>query len=510
MRPVDLHQGRVHLQVRIHEAALLVGQRSHFQHFAVEHLVGKRIHDDRGRLSRTDLVHLGLVHADLGHHGGGIGHRDDRLAFKDGLALGDHAAAGATASSASHRAEHVSRAAGAVDHQARGLGAHRAVGDLLLELADALLLRPEPLLGVGQSGLRLRQFGAAFREGSFELASGFNVVAQGLLGILREIVTKEQIQIHLGVLLGEFPVDDREPVPLQIQFRDVIGVVELLRSSQSRLRRFQVALGENDVVVQPLQLLPGGRAVQHVGIIPDLHQKRRHVLGQVHRIVDVSRQPFRQSRPEVLLKIQQSEPNLEPPISNVALILNHLNVVGLLRGGLGLLVAGQFHPLLDQLVFQGGGIQLDQDHPVVDVLLTDVRPGRNDAQDRDLRAARFHLAAVLDGLVRADAAALADRDDQVVPARRERAPGRCAGARIPLDGSHQHDRACRNEKENQREQPSPLLRSPSPLDGRMFARRFVLHRTACIRFHGAVCSHIPSGLTCKTPISRKKLIFAIV
>ncbi len=510
MRAVDLHQGGVHLQVRIHKAALLVGQRSHFQHFAMKHLVGKRIHDDRGGLSRTDLVHLGLVHADLGHHGGGIRHRDDRLALKDGLALGDHAAAGATASSAAHRAEHVPRAAGAVDHQARGLGAHRAVGDLQLQLIDAFLLRPEPLLGVREFGLGLREARAAFGKSPLQLPAGFDVVAEMLLGVFRKIVAQEQIQTHLGVLLGEFAVDDGQPVPLEIQLGDVIGVVELLRSGQSCLCRLQVALGENDVVVQPLQLLPGGRAVQQVGILPDFYQKRRHVLGQAHGIVDVSRQPFRQSGPEVLLKIQQGEPDLEPPVRDVALILNHLNVVGFLRAGLGLLVAGQFHLLLDQLVLQGGGIQLDQDHPVLDVLLTDVRAGRDDAQDRDLRAARFHLAAVLDGLVRADAAALTDRDDQLVAARRKRTSGRRAGARISLDGSYQHDRTCRNEKENQREQPSPLLRPPSPLDGRMLTRRFVLPRTACIRFHGAVCSHIPSGLTCKTPISRKKLIFAIV
>jgi len=476
----------------------------------MEHLVGKRIHDDRGGLSRTDLVHLGLVHADLGHHGGRIGHRDDRLALKNGLALGDHAAAGATASSAAHGAEHIARAAGAVDHQARSLGAHRAVGDLQLELADALLLRPEPLLGVRQLGLGLREARAAFRKRSLQLASGFDVIAKGLLGILWEIIPEEQVQVHLGVLLGKFPVDNREPVPLQIQLGDIIGVVELLRSGQSRLRRLQVALGENDVVVQPLQLLAGGRAVQQVGIVSDLHQKRGDVLGQVYGIVDISRESFRQNGPEVLLKVQQSEPDLEPPIGDIALILNHLNVVGLLGARLVLLVAGQFHLLLDQLVLQRGGIQLDQDHPFFDVFLTDVRAGWNDAQDRDLRAARFHLAAVLDGLVRADAAALADRNHQVVAACREGAPRRRAGARIPLDGSHQHDRACRNQKENQQEQPSPPLRSPGPLDGRMLTRRFVLHRTARIRFHGAVCSHIPSGLTCKTPISRKKLIFAIV
>jgi len=273
----------------------------------VQDTVGKRIHHNGGRLSPSHLIHFCLVNADLRHHDSRVGHGDQCLALMDNLPLGNDAAA--AAAPAAHHTKGIGTAAGPIDDQPGGLGPNRTVCDLAFQLVDPRLLRPETLLGVGQPGLGLSQPRAALSVGSLQPTSGFNIVAQPLFGVLGKIVAEKQVQIDPGVLLGELAIDDRQLISLQIQIADIIGVVELLRAGQPRLRGPEIPLRQHDVIIHPLQFLPGGRPVQQCRILSHLRKKRRDVPAQVCRVVGVSRKPFRQLSPQIFLEIHQGKPD---------------------------------------------------------------------------------------------------------------------------------------------------------------------------------------------------------
>jgi len=101
-------------------------------------------------------------------------------------------------------------------------------------------------------------------------------------GVLREVVLEEQIKIDRRVFLCELAVGHGEPVPLEIQVGDVVGVMQPFRPDQ----RGHALSAE--------QVVPSGGTVQAADQVEERGFARaagahdRDIFAAVDRQVDIS------------------------------------------------------------------------------------------------------------------------------------------------------------------------------------------------------------------------------